>query len=385
MSPNTRQRQSTLRAGLLLALGAMLAGPCAAGPFDTFSSSEKLTAVYSTAHNGYVRTLQADGSYKPETFAFGDGGVLEPGISDQYSRVDPTIDNLSFDAIARMLAGPLASRNYVAARDPRSTNLLIVVYWGTTIGGVNTRDGALRDYINYNNAKLLGFDSEGFIKDMVDPSTVFYGRNFMERLLSEVHSDVLSAVEVNRYYVILRAFDFQAAWKHKERRLLWETRFSLSERRHDFERDLPAMAQDAALYFGKDTYGLVFRPIPEGQVHVGEVTTVKDALDGDDQGVFDSKSGAAGDWERSSPGTKIFLHIDASGNAVFENPGRHVTLSARATTNEDVVTVRVPGWGLVIQGTLRGDRISGMIVQYNKRDPVTLRRVAKPIEGAGSK
>jgi hypothetical protein len=368
-----------------LALCAVAAGPCAAGPFDTFSSSEKLTAVYSTAHNGYVRVLRADGTYQPETFAFGDGGVLEPGISDQYYRVDPTIDNLSFDAIARMLAGPLASQNYVAARDPKSTNLLIVVYWGTTIGGSNARDGALRDYINYNNAKLLGFDSEGFIKDMVDPSTVFYGRNFMERLLSEVHSDLLSAVEVNRYYVILRAFDFQAAWKHKERRMLWETRFSLSERRHDFERELPGMAQDAALYFGKDTYGLVFRPIPEGQVHVGEVTTVKDALDGDDQGVFDPRSGAIGDWERSSPGTRILLHIDASGNAVFENPGRHVTLSARATTIEDVVTVRVPGWGLVIQGTLKGDKISGSVVQYNKRDPVTLRRVAKPLEGDGSR
>jgi hypothetical protein len=368
-----------------VAVCAVAAGTCTAGPFGTFSSSEKLTAVYSTAHNGYVRVLQADGAYQPETFAFGNGGVLEPGIGDQYYRIDPTIDNLSFDAIARMLAAPLASQSYVAARDPKSTNLLIVVYWGTTIGGVNTTDGALRDYINYNNAKLLGFDSEGFIKDMVDPSTVFYGRNFMERLLSEVHSGVLTAIEVNRYYVILRAYDFQAAWKHKERRMLWETRFSLSERRHDFERELPAMAQDAALYFGKDTYGIVFKPIPEGQVHVGEVTTVKDALDGEEQGVFDPNSGAVGDWERSSPGTKIFLHIDASGNAVFENPGRHVTLSARATTSDDGVTVRVPGWGLVIQGTLRGDKISGTIAQYNKRDSLTLRRVAKPIEGDGAR
>jgi hypothetical protein len=334
--------------------------------------------VYSSAHNGYVRQVQADGSYARETFAFGNGGLVDPAVEDRFYRNDPTLDSLSFDTIARMLAAPLASQNYVPSRDPRSTNLLVMVNWGTTIGGVNTTDGPLRDLINYNNAKLLGFGSERFIQSLVDPGTVVYGRNFMTRLLDEVHSDVLGAVEVNRYFVILRAYDFQSAWRQKNLRLLWETRFSLAERRHDFGRELPAMARDAALYFGRETYGIVYKPIPEGQVRVGEATTVKDALDEGEPGTFDPRSGAVGDWERTSQGTRIVLHIDASGDAVFENPGRHVTLRARATTGVDGVTVRVPGWGLVIRGTLKGDRIAGTILHYESTEALTLTRIGGP-------
>jgi hypothetical protein len=73
----------------------------------------------------------------------------------------------------------------------------------------------------------------------------------------------------------LRAYDFQAAWRRRQVRLLWETRFSLSERRHDFEQELPAMARFASLYFGQDSHGLVrIPPIPEGRVDIGDVRSL---------------------------------------------------------------------------------------------------------------
>jgi len=369
-----------LKVGLLLGWAAISASPSGAGPFSAVSDSEKLTAVSSSAHNGYVRARQADGSFQPETFAFGNGGVLEGPYLDQFLRSDPTIDNVTFPAIARMLAEPLASQNYVPTPNPESTKLLIMVFWGTTIGGANFSDGNMRDLLNYENAKLLGFDSEGSIQAMSDPSTVFFGRSFRARLLDEVHSDVLSAIEVDRYYVILRAFDFQSAWKQKKLNLLWETRFSLSERRHDFERDLPAMAQDASLYFGQDSYGIVLKPIPEGHVHVGEVAAIDDQSDMDEGGSFDPRSGVVGDWQRTSPGPGLIIHIDPTGKSTFESPGQHAIVPARVTTSAGEVTVRVPGWGLIIRGTLKGNRIKGSILQYDRRNSVTLTRVGTPAD-----
>jgi hypothetical protein len=376
--PKSIMLRLRIRIWLLAAVATTSAPPSEAGPFSSMSDSEKLTAVSSSAHNGYVRTHLADGSFQPETFAYGNGGVVEGLFTDQFLVSDPTIDNVTFPAIAHMLAEPLAGQSYLPARDPNSTKLLIMVFWGRTIGGINTSDGYLRDVLNFENARLLGFDSEVSIQATLDYSTTFFGRSFRSRLLDEVHSDVLSAIEVNRYYVILRAFDFQSAWRQKKLTLLWETRFSLSERRHDFERDLPAMAQNASLYFGQDSYGLVLKPIPEGHVHVGEVTPVDDQPDLGEGSSFDPRSGVVGDWQRTSSGPGLVIHVDPTGKSTFESPGKHVIVPARVTTNASAVTVKVPGWGLVIRGTLRGNRITGTLLQYGKRNSLTLTRFVRP-------
>jgi len=366
-----------IRVWLFAAVAAMAASPSQAGLLDAVSGSEKLTAVSSSAHNGYVRVRLADGSFKPETFAIGDGGILGGTLADEFGTVDPTIDDVTFPAIARMLAEPLASQNYVSTRDPNATKLLIMVFWGRTIGGAHTRDGNLRDMLNFQNARLLGFDSEGSIQSMTDPSTVYFGRSFRTGLLDNLHADVLSAIEVDRYYVILRAYDFQSAWKQKKLTMLWETRFSLSERRHDFERDLPGMAQDAALYFGRDSYGLVLKPIPEGHVQVGEPTAVDD--NPDEGSSFDPHSGIVGDWQRTSAGPPLIIHVDPNGKSMLMNPEQHAFVAALVTTNAGEVTLKVPGWGIIIRGTLRGNRISGSILQYDNRDSITLKRISPPI------
>lgn len=349
-----------------------------AGIFDSISGSEKLTAVTSSAFNGYVRNRLADGSYKPETYALGDGGVLDGYLLGSYVTDDPTMNDLNFRGVTGMLAGPLASQNYISVRDPNATKLLIMVYWGRTVGANHVRDGSVRDQLNYDNARLLGFDSEVNFRAMIDPSTVYFGRNFQSGLLDNLHADVLSAIEVDRYYVILRAYDFQTAWRQKRLNLLWVTRFSLSERRHDFERELPSMAQNAAAYFGQDSYGLVLKPIPEGHVQVGEATPVDDHSALDDSGSFDSRSGVVGEWQRTSPGPHLVVHIDSTGVSSFESPAQHAMVPAKVMTESGDVTIKVPGWGIIIRGRLKGDRITGTILQYNRKNSVTLTRVQAP-------
>jgi hypothetical protein len=65
------------------------------------------------------------------------------------------------------------------------------------------------------------------------------------------------------------AYDFQKLWKQKQHKLVWETRFSVRQRDTDFAKVLPAMTRYASQYFGKDTFGLLRRPLPEGDVEIG--------------------------------------------------------------------------------------------------------------------
>lgn len=260
------------RAGLLLGWAAIFAAPAVAGPFSLISETEKLTAVSSREYNGYARTKLDDGSYQAETVAFGEGG----SITSQLMIVsDPTIDDVSFDAIARRIAVPLARQNYVRGRDPNTTKLLIMVFWGRTTGSINTKDGESVDGLNAWNAELMGYNSGGFSEISFQPSLPGFGSNFRSSLVSQSRHVVLDDLSMNRYFVILRAFDFQSLWRQNTVKLLWETRFSLSERRHDFGEDLPAMAQCASLFFGQDSHGLVrIPPVPEGHIEIGDIKSL---------------------------------------------------------------------------------------------------------------
>jgi hypothetical protein len=282
-----------LAATVLLAVGLSSAGRAATDddmfrPFSLISGTEQLTAVSSRVFHGYVRDRNPDGSYRTETYALGNGGMVSSaatgvdaiavsasgGISGGGVVADPTIDAMRFSGFANTLSRPLSEQGYVPTRDPNATQLLIMVHWGRSSGSYDTRDGNYKDYIDARNAQLMGFDADRFVRERTDVSTVFLGRSIRSTIIDNVHSSEISALQMDRYYVILQAFDFQAAWKEKKIRLLWETRFSISERQHDFEKELPTMAHTASKYFGQNTDGLVRARIPEGQVDIGEVKSL---------------------------------------------------------------------------------------------------------------
>jgi len=262
------------RACILAGCAAAAAGPAGAGPFSLVSDSERLTAVSARAFNGYSRSQLPDGSFERETFAFGRGGPVDPqliGVSD------PTIDDVSFSAIAHKIAVPLARQNYVTARDPNATGLLIMVFWGRTTGTASLRTanraawGQDIDAVDAWNAQLLGFDRRDF-QMAFTPSLAGFDTTLKPTLLRQSYSDTHDSLAVDRYFVVLEAYDFQALWRRKQLRPLWETRFSLSERHHDFGEDLPEMARVASMYFGQDSHGLVrIPPVPEGRIDIGEL------------------------------------------------------------------------------------------------------------------
>jgi hypothetical protein len=269
-----------------LAAAAFVAACCAVvravPPFSgDFDNTNTTTAVFSGTSDDYVRSKLPDGSFQGETYGFGRGGFYGSASRDD------TVESESFIDIARVIARPLAERNFIPSRDPKKVKLLIMVYWGATSGTLDP----VSENFQYERAEhpktpnrpfdLLGpITYQGGLVDLQNALILGYAGEIAATptRLGIIHNvkrdDLIDDIEHNRYFVVLMAYDFQLLWKEKKHKLLWETRFSIREQGNDFVKMLPSMAQYASQYFGQDSHGLVRRPIPEGNVEIGVPRTV---------------------------------------------------------------------------------------------------------------
>ena len=287
----------------------------------------------STAFKGYKRLKLPDGSFQPEYYSFGNGGKWSGTLSDE------TIDNLGFMDIARIVEDPLAKQNYLPAKDPKNTGLVIMLYWGTTQVAEPIRDSAA--YIEYADIRsqisgeplpslpnkyvptvsttgsLIGAMNSppnGTDSEMAELGADSVTMLNMEERAADPHrasrtprcwatttltvwvrwspptvenrwgaprsaqrGQPASGAEVEspRYFVVLMAYDFRLMWKEKKHKLLWETRFSINQPHNDFTKALPAMANFAGSYFGRNSHGLIREKLRVGNVEVGEPTLVE--------------------------------------------------------------------------------------------------------------
>lgn len=280
---------------------------------------EEFEAVSSKVSRGYVRKKASDGSFVPESYAFAKGGYWSGPI------LDPTIDKMDFMDIARTISVPLASQNYIPTNDPKTTKLLLVVYWGTTFAPehasesneyiqaqkraeteresyqtlqdaerasgttandaqvraakvLNAQDGdayssslsviqaenQTRDDADMRNAQMLGYDSEW--------NELVGGLGGPAHDLKK--SAMITELEEDRYFVVVMAYDYQLLVSSKKHKLLWETRFSIRQHTHAFNQQLMAMTVQASIFFGQDSNGLTRKLLPEGHVEIGEVTNL---------------------------------------------------------------------------------------------------------------
>ena len=273
-----------------------------------------ITAVCGRTSPDYVRSRQADGSFTPETYAFGEGGSWSGAMTDL------SIDRMTFLDVAHVIATPLAGKNYILEHGiPSPAGLPIMVYWGTThapehASGSNAYDRASsvmknwvtggpgfpppgsRDAMIRNTASsgrptyfetlvesqaMGAVEAENRMRDKEDAlNASIRGLRFLVPQTADsartspldiFRQDMLDELENDRYFVVLMAYDFQLMWKEKKHKLLWETRFSIRQRQHEFDKDLPAMAAYASKFFGQDSQGLVREAIPLGHVDIGEM------------------------------------------------------------------------------------------------------------------
>jgi hypothetical protein len=311
----------------LLGLVAASASTLAVSPVAFASDGNAVVAIASRVSGDYVRPRLPNGTFVAETYAFGKGGLAGGNESDH------TIDELGFEPIARTIAGPLASQNFVSSADPKGTKLLIMVYWGTTgapenantsiamqnmsnasaamssaKGGAssvrfdNTTAGCTPPK-NYNDSPfttnlrtkaemradnamtgaLAMVSAEDKTRDQIDAlNAAMLGYDswwnetagFKSTPFEYRRQDMIMELEERRYFVVLMAYDFQMMWKQKKAKLLWETRYSIRERGNEFDKQLAAMTSNASRYFGKNSAGLIHNVLPEGHVDLGPLKEI---------------------------------------------------------------------------------------------------------------
>ena len=280
------------------------------------ASDPVVTAVYSSASPGYVRERLPDGSYRSETYVVGNGGQAAGTLSNA------SADEVSFPAIVRLMAGPLADRKYLPARDAKSADLLLVISWGRTIpfndaperattnevfsamnslsaanqvvketeargqlqrtaDGIQSVNRSVRDAnadalegqlyqmqmfgnmrvrANEGNARLLGYARD--ISDGDNPSR-FAGNGTN-------YNDLVSDIENERYYVIISAYDFRVAAQDKKSRVLWTTRVSVQAKGNRFRDSVATMLANAGAHFGENT-GRLIRQYHQESIKYGDL------------------------------------------------------------------------------------------------------------------
>lgn len=305
-----------LLAGLFLASAGV--------PASLAGEEAEAVAISSKVSSDYARTKLADGSYQTEPFAFAKGGVWKSAIGG-------SADMLDFMEVARTVAGPLASQRYVSSRDPATTKLLILVYWGTTRTPDHATNSVASQNLQAASAAAMAANHPQMVRfndndscapmQMAQDATTGYAIRSPEQIemdnaftgalaaaaaednqrtqldaqnagmlgydswwtgtalnrgtaLEVRQRDIMDELEARRYFVVLMAYDFQKMWKEKKPKLLWETRFSVQDKGNDFSKELAAMAASASQYFGRDSGKLIHKALPQGHVEVGSIKEV---------------------------------------------------------------------------------------------------------------
>jgi hypothetical protein len=283
---------------------ALLGGMCA--------QAEVVEAIASKAAKDYVRKKLPDGTFKAETYVFGEGDDWRG------ARVDSTIDKMDFMDVARVLAVPLAKKQYLPTHDPKTTDELIMMSWGTTRAPEAISHSAPAQRLQeasqmHDRARIMLKDahsrteyiaaqqmlSESDNQIMMDLSAVQAENQVRENTdmrtatllgydswwvavksamggspLGQRRMDMENELEEDRYFVVLTAFDYQKLVKEKKPKFLWEVRFSIREQGTQFDKRIPGMAELASDYFGRDSGGLHHDTLPEGHVEIGPVESL---------------------------------------------------------------------------------------------------------------
>lgn len=169
------------------------------------------------------------------------------------------------DAVAHLVAKALASSGYfVASQKHPSPSLLLVINWGY-LNPETDESGAPGESTKtiFNEGQMLALVG---------------GANFGGYYYDFGREDIIQAAHENRYFVVVSAYDFEAARKHKKVPL-WHARMSVASDGVELAQVLPAMVNTGARHFGRETSRpeLIFAPIDRtGTVEIGTPRVVPD-------------------------------------------------------------------------------------------------------------
>lgn len=287
---------------LSMALQLLIAAPAVSAKEQRL----RQTMAHSVKSPAYERERLENGTWKPETYALAMGNTIDPSGSDA------SLNALTVEEMAEILANALHRQNYLPQSDPDKTDLMIVVNWGKTIPfddglSQSTIENLTSTFDQLNSLELDG-ESAGSVTFSATPSeaqleTMLTIQSMAERARRQandynarllgfapdlfehyrddtlggpqrlIFDDLVAEVEASRYFVILVAYDFKSLLEKKEKNVLWITRFSMRASGRSFDKEFANMAQASSQLFGTES-GRMRRKLLPGKTEMGELEVV---------------------------------------------------------------------------------------------------------------
>jgi hypothetical protein len=274
--------------------GLMLLSPVR-GADETVS-----TAVFSRISKEYRRDRLPDGSFKPEYFALGNGGMVAGTTRDK------TVERVAYPALAQLVLPQLAKQGYHYAQEASQASLLLVLHWGNTVPysdigfqqALGPAAQAAAQLQQLKNAGSVGADLDGAAAELEKAIMLLEMERLMDNMYSapnarllgyiedindsndirrligvgaDRYNDFMADVKESRYYVIISAYDFREATEYGRQKLLWVTRVSVRVPGNSFDDSVEAMLKNASHYFGRESGKLVRGEELRGRVDLGEL------------------------------------------------------------------------------------------------------------------
>ncbi|MSU24382.1 MAG: hypothetical protein EXS32_11230 [Opitutus sp.] len=170
--------------------------------------------------------------------------------------------------VAKLLAKALAAQHYyvMGAKTPTPT-LILVFHWGYMNPQIDdTGDDENPSQIFWNQKEMLALVAGNTVKNVGS--------------FSSEREDILQNMRDDRYFVIVSAYDFEAA-KEKKKVLLWQAKMSTPSNRVSLAQVIPSMITAGGPRFGRETKlpESVTAPLAkEGKVEIGTPTVVDDTV-----------------------------------------------------------------------------------------------------------
>jgi hypothetical protein len=257
-------------------------------------AAEDPVVISSTAAPDYVRPLDANGNAVPETYIFLEGKYMGGSAADASER------KVTFTDITQLLAVSLTKQNYFPTRDTAAANILIRIYWGTTliyedpqreqnIAAVNTAlagaqqavaDGNLADPGELKSALAQQDGAIGGVEGALARNAALLGYKRSldkegQRMMASVEEQTMRMeLSEDRYFVVLMAYDYQYMKKEKKPKLLWVTRLSMRGPGNNFLEAFPALTLAGGQVYGQNLEGMKrvkVSELPSGNVKLGEL------------------------------------------------------------------------------------------------------------------
>jgi hypothetical protein len=275
-------------------------------------AAEDPVVISSTAAPDYVRPLDGNGKTLPETYIFMEGKYMGGAAADASER------KVTFTDITQLLAVSLTKQNYFPTKDAAAANLLIRIYWGTTliyedpqrdqnIAAVNAAlsgmqqavaDGGVADPGEMKSALAQQDVAQGGVEGAMARNAALLGyRRSLDkegrRMVASIEEQTMRMeLSEDRYFVVLMAYDYQYMKKEKKPKLLWVTRLSMRGPGNNFLEAFPALTMAGAQVYGQDLVGMKrvkVSELPSGNVKLGELQVLGTVEDRNQPAAKDDK------------------------------------------------------------------------------------------------